>query len=173
MTQLSKLIRSKSEMHSEALQLIGRLKEANFRLRVAEKEGVSEKINTAKAEVLVLAEMIEEIKIKIKNLEPEINNNKSNYKNKKRVITNNQFLFSFLILCSFLFEDKKFTFICILICIVILFVLQNKKGELDALEAGLSQEEINKIKKDAVDNLNKKDEENKRLASAIRDEFKK
>ena len=54
-----------------------------------------------------------------------------------------------------------------------MFVLQNKKIEIDALEAGLSEEEIKKIKKDAVDNLNKRDEENKRLASAIRDEFKK
>ena len=172
MTQLSKLIKTKRDMHSEALELMGKLKEANFKLRVAEKEDVYEKINTAKAEVLVLAEMIEEIKIKIENLEPEISTNKTNYKSKKRIITNNQFLFIFLILCSFSFDDKNYTIICIILCLVVLFVLQNKKIEIDALEAGLSEEEIKKIKKDAVDNLNKRDEENKRLASAIRDEFK-
>jgi hypothetical protein len=173
MSHLNQLIQEKFALEQEASRLTTKFKDIEFRRRVAEVEGVSEKMASVSAEVTVLTQMINETTTKLQKINLEIDVLQRGYNKKVEKLgafSAITFLVSFY---GFSFDDMKYGIIWFFIWIFISVVLKLKKSDEKALASGLTEEQIKQIKINAREKANKEENDRNALAKAIKDEFRR
>lgn len=169
---LSQMMQERNQLLQEGQSHLSRIKEVQYQLKVATVENNENKISSLNAEVQVLAKMAQEGTSKINALNASIETQQTSMKAEAKTL----YVYSQLILAASLlafFMPMEVGFLWFIGCLIVGGTMYKKYETKKAYAAGISEEQLENMKKEVKTELAEEERVRNALAKAIAAEMKK